>query len=101
MHFILSGRVGILVAPPNGDVIRVRSLGALTTVGELGLITGQPRTASIEAEVDTQLYEFDAAAFATVCATHPALAQALLTYIICVLGERLAFANRAIGVLRR
>jgi sulfate permease, SulP family len=31
----------------------------------------------------------------------PAVSQALLSYIVAVLAERLTFANRALGVLRR
>lgn len=101
MHFILRGRVGIVVTPPHGEPMRMRSLGPGTTVGEMGLISGQPRTASIEAEMDTDLYELDVHAFKSICAQHPALAQSLLSYIVRIMSERLAFANRTIGVLRR
>jgi len=51
MHFILEGRVGIMVDMGSGRSVRVRSLGRHTTIGEMGLITGQPRSATIEAEV--------------------------------------------------
>ena len=38
MHFILEGRIGIIVKMDNGRMIRVRSLGPHTTIGEMGLI---------------------------------------------------------------
>jgi len=40
-------------------------------------------------------------AFARLKSEHPALAQALLTYVIGVMAERLSFASRVIGVLQR
>ena len=39
MHFILEGRIGIIVDVGEGRTMRVRSLGRHTTIGEMGLIT--------------------------------------------------------------
>ena len=39
MHFILEGRVGIIVDFGDGRTMRVRSLGRHTTIGEMDLIT--------------------------------------------------------------
>jgi len=101
MHFILEGRVGIIVELPDGRTARVRSLGRHTTVGEMGLITQSTRSATIQAEAASVLYEFDADDFARVKREQPALSQALLAYVIRVMTERLSFANRLIGVLQR
>jgi len=101
LHFILDGRVGILVG--SGDhQIRVRSLRSHTTVGEMGLITGQPRSATIRAETPGVLYALDLNAYERLKVEHPAAALALLLgYIITVMSERLSFANRVVGVLQR
>ena len=101
MHFILEGRVGILVDMGNGRTVRVRSLGRQTTIGEMGLITGQRRSASIEAEVNSVLYELGAAAYKHITTNDSALSLALFTYVIKVMAERLSFASRVIGVLKR
>ncbi len=101
MHFILEGRIGITVKIEDGRSIRVRSLGQHTTIGEMGLITGRPRSATMEAEIASVVYELSADAFERLKADHPPLAQALLTYIIGVMAERLSFASRLIGVLQR
>ncbi len=101
MHFILEGRVGIIVDLPEGRSMRVRSLGRHTTVGEMGLITRSLRSATIQAEAASVLYELDAEAFERIKREHPALSQALLAYVVRVMAERLSFANRAIGVLQR
>ena len=101
MHFILEGRVGIVVTMNDGSSLRVRSLGRHTTVGEMGLISGSPRSATIQAENASVLYELRAEDYDRIMRDHPALSQALLSYVIATMAERLSFANRAVGVLQR
>jgi SulP family sulfate permease len=101
MLFILNGRVGIMVDAGEGRTTRVRSLGRHTTVGEMGLVARQPRSATIQAEIDSVLYVLRADAFHAITTDNPALGQKLLTYFMSVMAERLTFASRMIGVLRR
>jgi len=101
MHFILEGRIGIVIELGGGRSMRVRSLGRHTTIGEMGLITGRPRSATIAAETDSVLYALSAAAYERIKREEPALSTALLGYVIAVMAERLSFANRAVGVLQR
>jgi SulP family sulfate permease len=101
MHFILDGRVGIMIPAALGTTTRVRSLGRYTTIGEMGLIAHVPRSATIQAEVASVLYTLNAHQFEAIKEDDPALAQKLLTYFVSVMAERLTFANRTIAVLRR
>ncbi|MGH6741873.1 MAG: cyclic nucleotide-binding domain-containing protein, partial [Bradyrhizobium sp.] len=101
MHFILDGRVGIMVDMGEGRAVRVRSLGRHTIIGEMGLISGRPRSATIQAEAEGVLYELSLDHFNAIKQTQPALGQALLSYVISVMAERLSFASRVIGVLQR
>jgi SulP family sulfate permease len=101
MHFILEGRIGIVVDLGEGRTMRLRSLGRHTTIGEMGLITGRPRSATIQAEADSVLYELSAEAYQRIKRDEPALSQALLGYVVSVMSERLSFANRAVGILQR
>lgn len=101
MHFILEGRIGIVADMGEGRTMRLRSLGPHTTIGEMGLITGYARSATIAAEADSVLYELTAEAYERIKREQPALSQALLGYIVSVMSERLSFANRAVGVLQR
>ena len=71
MHFILEGRVGIIVEMLDGRSVRVRSLGPHTTIGEMGLITRQPRSASIQAEVDSVLYSLPFEAYERILTENP------------------------------
>jgi len=101
MHFILDGRVGIMIPGGEGSTTRVRSLGRYTTIGEMGLVSHAPRSATIQAEVASVLYVLGADQFEAIKLDDPALSQKLLTYFIAVMAERLTFANRMITVLRR
>jgi SulP family sulfate permease len=101
MHFILEGRVGIIVDVSDGRTMRVRSLGRHTTIGEMGLITQRPRSATIQAEAPSVLYELTADAYEKIKNEQPALSQALLGYVVAVMAERLSFANRVVGILQR
>ena len=100
MHFILEGRIGVVVSVGPHSQIRVRSLGQNTTIGEMGLLTGQPRSANIVAEEVSVLYELNAESYDRITSNHPELAQALLTYVMTVMSERLRFANQTIGILQ-
>jgi sulfate permease, SulP family len=102
MHFILDGRVGIMIsAGEGGGTTRVRSLGRYTTIGEMGLVSRAPRSATIQAEVASILYVLSIEQFEAIKAEDPALGQKLLTYFVSIMAERLTFANRMIAVLRR
>ena len=101
LYVVLSGCLGVF-SPDSRD--RRRFMGRVLagdTVGEMGLITGQPRTATIEAEVNSVLYELSATAYESIKTDDPALSAALFTYVIKVMAERLSFASRVIGVLKR
>jgi SulP family sulfate permease len=102
MHFILDGRVGIMISTgEGGGTARVRSLGRYTTIGEMGLVSRAPRSATIQAEVASILYVLSIDQFESIKTDDPALGQKLLTYFVSVMAERLTFANRMIAVLRR
>jgi sulfate permease, SulP family len=101
MHFILDGRVGIMIPAGEGRTTRVRSLGRYTTIGEMGLVSQALRSATIQAEIASVLYVLGTHQFEAIKSENPALGQKLLTYFVSVMAERLTFANRMIAVLRR
>ncbi|MGY4628317.1 SLC26A/SulP transporter family protein [Bradyrhizobium sp. USDA 4486] len=101
MHFVLDGRVGVMVPAEDDRTTRVRSLGRYTTIGEMGLVSHAPRSATIQAEVDSVLYVLNTHQFDAIKEEDPALSHKLLTYFVSVMAERLTFANRTIAVLRR
>jgi SulP family sulfate permease len=90
-----------MIPADEGRTTRVRSLGRYTTIGEMGLVSHAPRSATIQAEAASVLYVLSADQFEAIKAEDPALGQKLLTYFVSVMAERLTFANRMIAVLRR
>jgi SulP family sulfate permease len=60
-----------------------------------------PRSATIQAELESILYVLSREQFESLKREKPMLGQKLLTYFVSVMAERLTFANRMIGVLRR
>ena len=101
MHFVFEGRVAVMVDVGEGRLIRMRSLAKHTIIGEMGLLTRRPRSASIVAETPSVLYELSADAYDHLKHENPALTQALLTYVVKIMGERLSFSNQTIGILQR
>jgi sulfate permease, SulP family len=101
MHFVFEGRLGVFVDLEDGRSVRVRSLGRHTIIGEMGLVTGRPRSATIRAEEPSELFELTLTSYNTISREDPALAQTLHHYMIGAMSERLSFANRMIGALQR
>jgi SulP family sulfate permease len=89
------------MVPADGRTTRVRSLGRYTTIGEMGLVSQTPRSATIQAETASTLYVLSTHQFEAIKADDPELSHKLLTYFVSVIAERLTFANRTTAVLRR
>ena len=77
MHFILDGRVGIMIPADEGRTTRVRSLGRYTTIGEMGLVSHTPRSATIQAEVASVLYVLERRSVRAIKTDDPALSHKL------------------------
>jgi len=78
--FVLArGRVKVLRDghDPRGERRQLGVLEAPTYFGEMGLLTGQPRTATIVAQGDVLCYRLSSAAFDSVLKARPELADAL------------------------
>jgi len=101
MYFILSGRIAIMAHLGDGRATRLRSVGRHTTLGEMGLVSNQPRSATLQAETSSVVYMLTERNYRNILSESPALAQALLAYFMTVTAERLTFANRTITALRR
>ncbi|MEH2511595.1 hypothetical protein V1291_002949 [Nitrobacteraceae bacterium AZCC 1564] len=97
---VSAGEVIARITVPTGEgrTTSVRSLGRYTTVGEMGIVAKQPRSATIQAEVASVLYVLRLDTFDAIRVDNPALSQKLLIYFMSLMAERLAFASRMIGV---
>lgn len=72
-----SGRVGVSITGADGKTVRVAGLEAGAFFGEMSLLTGEPRSATILAETDTVVLAVSKATFAGLLQADPDLAARL------------------------
>ncbi|MBM4359706.1 MAG: mechanosensitive ion channel family protein [Deltaproteobacteria bacterium] len=76
LYLVLSGSVEVAVESTGGRQ-KVAMLEGPTVIGEMGLLTGAPRTASVHARSQVESYRLDKEAFRKTLEARPALAEEL------------------------
>ena len=84
LFLIQSGEVSVSVPNDNGEHVVINQLGPGDFFGEIGLLDGGPRTATVRAVSHARLLKLDRKAFHAFLAAHPASAIEMLT----VMGRR-------------
>ena len=92
LYIIASGTVSVLLQEDAGNVARIAQLGPGECFGEMSLITGEPPSATVSADVDITAWTLQHADFLTLTKTCPTLLQ----NINAILSRRLARTNRQI-----
>jgi CRP/FNR family cyclic AMP-dependent transcriptional regulator len=96
MHVILSGRVRVERTPPGETGPRLLAeLGPNDVVGEIGVLDGGPRTATVTALEETQTLELHRTLLAVVLIQHPDVASELLR----TLSQRLRTTDEILDTL--
>lgn len=72
MFVVLSGRARVLIEPANQEVATIESGGFF---GEMSMLTGETRTATVRAAEDARVLEIGAAAFRALAVERPALVE--------------------------
>lgn len=76
MYILVSGKVEIRTGASNGDAGRVvATLEGPTFFGEMGLMTGEPRSADVVAATEAETYLLHRTGFELVILPHPEIAQ--------------------------
>jgi len=99
MYFVEEGMVTAQLQAEDGQLVRLRSMRGGTTVGEMGLYMGTPRTADVIASRSSIVYRLSAEALERMRNDEPHLAALLHEWIARLLAERLAANNRTIEAL--
>jgi NTE family protein/lysophospholipid hydrolase len=73
MYVVLSGRLRIALERNQGKQEIIREISRGETVGELALLTGEPRSATVHAIRDTELVKFSRGAFERAVKSDPRL----------------------------
>jgi len=74
LYVVESGELSVQVRDGDGAVIEVGALAAGDAFGEMALLTGAPRTATVKAKTAASLYRIDKDALAPVLKQNPKLA---------------------------
>lgn len=81
MYIITAGRLRIFAEGANGADEAIREMARGECVGELALVTGNPRSATVRAIRDTELVCLSRAAYEDALKKHPQLARHLLSQV--------------------
>ncbi|MDT3687001.1 MAG: SulP family inorganic anion transporter [Pseudorhodoplanes sp.] len=88
LWILTRGTVSIRVSGPTGDR-RLASLAPGCSVGEMGLLEHQPRSADVVADDDVEAFMLTGLQFEALLRDHPRVGQAILTNIARQLAQRL------------
>lgn len=77
MFVLIHGSAGVFVQKENSPAHQIAKLHTGDYFGEMSLLTGEPRTATIIAQADCEVLEIDKTAFAEIIAINPALLDRL------------------------
>ncbi|SOE18572.1 SulP family sulfate permease [Hoeflea halophila] len=101
LYLILKGSVSILLDQPHAQSVMVRTMREGSIFGEMALYTGAARSASAVAREACVLLKLDKAAFERLQTDHPHECGLFHTYIVQLMADRIARANREIVALTR
>ena len=101
LYLVLTGSISIVLDVPGKASLTVRTMRAGAILGEMALYTKEPRSASAVAKQDCVLYRLDRAGYETLQHKHPRAFGLFHSYVVRLMAERLARANRAILALSR
>jgi SulP family sulfate permease len=101
LFLIQEGRISALLKAQNGDVIRLRTMGPGSVVGELAMYLGLPRTASLIAETNSVVWRLSLDTLAAMERDDPRSASALHEILARMLAGRLTQANELLEISLR
>src|SRR6516225_8795675 len=79
LYIVISGCLGVVVRANDGHDVLVAGIAAGETVGEMGLLDGGTRSATVEALRDTELLKVDKASYADRLRRDPTSVHALIS----------------------
>lgn len=97
MFVVASGRLQVERALPDERELVLAELGAGDVVGEMGLLDGGPRSATVTALEDSEVLEIHATALSVVLIEYPAVGNALLR----ILSRRLRSTDELVEQMSR
>ncbi|MBI3479194.1 MAG: mechanosensitive ion channel family protein [Nitrosomonadales bacterium] len=96
LFIIINGETEVYLEMPNGEKRTLNVLGKGDFFGEMSLMTGAPRVASVIARTDVECYRLDKAAFEEIMRERPGIAEEI-SQILVERRAQLDSAMRNIG----
>jgi CRP-like cAMP-binding protein len=84
LYFVVRGHLEVTLVQQDSSVLHVGDIGSGQLIGELQLLTGGKRTASLTCSDDIELLKLSSTALDRLIDTHPQLLQSLNTVILGV-----------------
>jgi len=82
LYIIIKGEAEVSFEMPGGERSRLNMLSQGSFFGEMGMMTGEPRSASVIARTDVECYRLDKAAFESIMQARPGLAEELAQILL-------------------
>ncbi len=95
LYVVASGRLAVLVRNADGAEVSVAEIARGETVGEMALLSGSPRSATVRALRDSLLLRFSKASFDLMLERHPRTTMQLARLIVLRLEQSIRARNRA------
>jgi SulP family sulfate permease len=101
LFLIEQGQIRAQFRTGHGESIRLRTMGAGSVVGEIGLYLNLPRTASLVAETDSVVWKLETDSLLAMERADPQAAATLHEFLARIVAGRLAQANELLEVSLR
>jgi sulfate permease, SulP family len=102
MWILVKGSVSIRLRGAGADEsLRVSSIGAGMPVGEMSLLDGGPRSATVVCDAEVEGYELTRSAFDRLVEQQPQIARKLFSYFTRELAQRVRLLNRDLRTANR
>jgi CRP-like cAMP-binding protein len=77
LYLLVAGEADVWLDGQGGERRKVATLAPGQVFGEMGMMTGEPRRATVTAKTDAECYRLDKAGFREILVARPALAEAI------------------------
>jgi CRP-like cAMP-binding protein len=82
LFIVVNGEAEVYLEKPNGEKLRLNVLTKGSFFGEMSLMTGSPRKASVIAKTDVECYRLDKAAFEEILVARPGIAEEVAQVLV-------------------
>ena len=98
MGVLIKGKLAVLKPDANGVPQKISEIGPGKTVGEMSLIDGQPRSATIQVEEEAFVMVLYQGKFDDLLVNQPTLGVKLLMYLMRLMSARLRMTSNTVAL---